>query len=91
MLFDIIFVDGLHEKQQVKKDILNSIKFLKDGGTIICHDVNLIDVIEYIVDGAMAGMARSGKYRKEEIPKGLLEKAFNNTIELLLSEIVIEK
>jgi len=36
--FDIIFIDGLHEYSQIKKDILNSIKFLKIGGTILCHD-----------------------------------------------------
>lgn len=56
---------------------------------VVPDDVNLVDVIEYIVDGAMAGMARSGKYRKEEIPKGLLELAFNNTIKLLLSKIEV--
>ena len=56
---------------------------------VIPEDVNLIDVIEYIVDGAMAGMARSGKYRKEDISKDLLKRAFDNTIELLLSEIEI--
>lgn len=58
---------------------------------VVPEDVNLVDVIEYIIDGAMAGMARSGKYRKEEIPEGLLEKAFDNTIELLLSKIEIIK
>ena len=36
--FDIIFIDGLHEYEQIKRDILNSIKFLKQGGTILCHD-----------------------------------------------------
>jgi len=36
--FDLIFIDGLHEYQQVKRDILNSIKFLSEGGTILCHD-----------------------------------------------------
>ena len=38
IFFDLIFIDGLHEYDQVKRDILNSIKFLKDGGTILCHD-----------------------------------------------------
>ena len=28
----------MHEYQQIKKDILNSIKFLNKGGTILCHD-----------------------------------------------------
>jgi len=38
--FDIIFIDGLHHKEQVKKDIENSIKFLNKNGTIILHDCN---------------------------------------------------
>jgi len=36
--FDCIFIDGLHEYDQVKKDILNSIKYLNENGTIILHD-----------------------------------------------------
>ena len=36
--FDIIFIDGLHTYNQVKKDILNSIKYLNDEGVILIHD-----------------------------------------------------
>ena len=36
--FDIIFIDGLHTYKQVKKDILNSINCLRDGGVILLHD-----------------------------------------------------
>ena len=36
--FDLVFIDGLHEYQQVKKDILNSIKYLNEGGFILVHD-----------------------------------------------------
>lgn len=36
--FDIIFIDGLHEYEQVKKDILNSLKFLNKDGIILLHD-----------------------------------------------------
>jgi len=53
----------------------------------IQEDVNLIDILEMIVDGVMAGLARTGEYRKEEIPDGLLRKAFDNTIELMLSNV----
>ena len=38
MKFDIIFIDGLHEYCQVKKDINNSLLFLKDNGVILLHD-----------------------------------------------------
>ena len=36
--FDLIFIDGLHEYAQVKKDILNSLKFLNKNGIILVHD-----------------------------------------------------
>ena len=36
--FDIIFIDGLHIYEQVKKDILNSINCLNDGGIVLVHD-----------------------------------------------------
>lgn len=38
--FDIIFIDGLHIDEQVDKDIENSLKHLKEGGTIVLHDCN---------------------------------------------------
>ena len=36
--FDIVFIDGLHTYDQVKKDILNSITCLKENGIILVHD-----------------------------------------------------
>jgi hypothetical protein len=36
--FDIIFIDGLHFYDQVKKDIDNSLLFLNDNGVIFLHD-----------------------------------------------------
>ena len=39
-MYDIIFVDGEHEKSAVLRDIINSLKHLTPGGTILCHDVN---------------------------------------------------
>ena len=36
--FDIIFIDGLHEYKQVKKDIKNSLLFLNENGVIFLHD-----------------------------------------------------
>ena len=36
--FDIVFIDGLHTYEQVKKDILNSIDFLNQNGIILVHD-----------------------------------------------------
>ena len=36
--YDIIFIDGLHENEQVYRDIQNSLKCLNKGGTILMHD-----------------------------------------------------
>jgi hypothetical protein len=38
--FDLIFIDGLHMSGQVEKDINNSLKILKENGTIVVHDCN---------------------------------------------------
>jgi hypothetical protein len=36
--YDLIFIDGLHLAEQVKKDIENSLTHLNKGGIIILHD-----------------------------------------------------
>lgn len=36
--FDIIFIDGMHTKEQVAKDISNSLKRLNENGIILVHD-----------------------------------------------------
>jgi len=38
--FDLIFIDGLHQADQVEKDILNALKVLNPNGTILVHDCN---------------------------------------------------
>ena len=38
--FDLIFIDGLHESNQVYRDITNSLNILNKQGYIICHDIN---------------------------------------------------
>jgi SAM-dependent methyltransferase len=37
--FDVVFIDGLHTYEQVRKDIVNAIKVLKPGGWIAMHDM----------------------------------------------------
>lgn len=55
------------------------------------HDVNLVDIFDQIIDGVMAGMARSGQYRQEFISPELLVTAYNNTIQLLLKNVEVEQ
>ncbi len=43
--YDIIFVDGLHIFEQTFKDIINSLQWLNNGGSIVVHDCNPIQEI----------------------------------------------
>lgn len=36
--YDLIFIDGLHERNQVWRDICNSVWSLRDNGVIVMHD-----------------------------------------------------
>ena len=36
--FDVIFIDGLHEYEQVKRDAVNALNSLNNGGWIAFHD-----------------------------------------------------
>lgn len=60
---------------------------MEDG---IPNDVNLIDVLDYIADCVMSGMARSGSVYPLHLPPELLERAFQNTVELLKSQVEVE-
>ena len=70
--------------QETERHHLKNPEYVQDN-------VNLIDILEMIIDGVMAGLARSGEYRKEEISDDLLRKAFDNTIELLLENVKVKE
>lgn len=53
-------------------------------------DVNLVDVLEYISDCVMAGMARSGSVYELKLSDELLQKAFQNTVTLLKGQVIVE-
>jgi len=52
-------------------------------------DVNLIDVLDFITDCTMAGMARSGSVRPLTLDPAVLQRAFENTAALLLSRVEV--
>jgi hypothetical protein len=54
-------------------------------------DVNLIDVLDFIADCVMAGMARSGSVYPLSLPPELLARAFQNTVALLTSQVTVEQ
>lgn len=68
--------------QEAERHHLSNPKYIQD-------DVNLIDVLEMIVDGVMAGMARSGEYRRDEFNPEVLIKAFENTVNLVLDNVKV--
>lgn len=68
--------------QKVERHHFNNPNFIQD-------DINLIDVLEQITDGVMAGVARSGEYRFEPLSDELLQKAYMNTAKLLLDNIEV--
>lgn len=42
--FDLIFIDAWHEKNQVKKDFINSFNHLNKDGIIVMHDINPMSI-----------------------------------------------
>lgn len=52
-------------------------------------DVNLIDVLDFIVDCVMAGMARSGSVYQLELSPELLARAFQNTVAMLKRNVQV--
>lgn len=69
--------------RQLNRHHLNSADGVRD-------DVNLIDVLDYIADCVMAGMARSGSVYDLTLPQEVLQKAFANTVEMLKREVVVK-
>ena len=53
------------------------------------EDVNLIDILEHIADIVMAGLGRNGEVYPDKLPPELLEKAYQNTITMLIKNTVI--
>jgi hypothetical protein len=51
-------------------------------------DVNLIDVMDFIAD-CVIGMARSGSVYPLQLPPELLDRAFQNTVKLLKSQVMV--
>lgn len=66
---------------------INRHHLLKEDG--VPSDVNLVDVLEMVADCVMAGMARTGDVYPLEVPSDLLQKALNNTVDLLKQHITV--
>ena len=42
VFFDLIYIDGNHLYDFIKKDLINSIKFINQNGLIVCDDYNSV-------------------------------------------------
>ena len=68
---------------------VNRHHLLADDG--VPKDVNIVDVLDMIVDCVMAGMGRTGTVYPLEIKPDVLMTAFQNTVEILKRQIVVEE
>ena len=53
--------------------------------------LNLVDILEHIADCVMAGMTRTGRVSPLTINNEMLQRAFNNTVNLLISQVKVEE
>lgn len=87
--FHADFVTGFAQKEWWDRHRkLNRHHLTQEDG--IPSDVNLIDVLDFISDCVMAGMARSGEVYPLQLSPELLEKAFQNTIMLLKEQVEVK-
>lgn len=84
------FVTGFKQTEwwdkhrQLNRHHLNA----EDG---VREDVNLIDVLDYIADCVMSGMARSGEVYELKMTPELMMRAFQNTVELLKERVEVHE
>ena len=87
--FHSTFINGFKDDTWlVKHKQINRHHILK--GETLPKDVNLLDVLEMVSDCVMAGMARSGEIFPLEMDEGTLQKAFDNTVELLNRNVKVK-
>lgn len=58
--FDVVFIDGLHTYEQCRRDVVNSLRCLKNGGWIALHDMLPRDWIEHHVPIISKGTVWTG-------------------------------
>lgn len=68
---------------------VNRHHLLQDDG--VPSNVDLVDVLDMIIDCVMAGMGRTGSVYPLEIKPEVLMTAFQNTVELLKSQVIVEE
>ncbi len=87
--FHADFVTGFHASSWWERHRTLNRHHLNDPDGVPA-DVNLIDVLDYIADCVMAGMARSGSVYSLHLQPQLLDTAFQNTVALLTKSVVVD-
>lgn len=62
IMYDIIFIDGMHEHKQVYKDFTNAYRHLKPNGIIVLHDCNPLEY-EYTTIPRQTGIWHGDVYK----------------------------
>ena len=80
------FVNGEWYQLHIHKERHHPLSYCQE-------DINLMDIIEMVVDCAVAGLTRSGEVRPMEVNAEILQKAVNNTIQFIskMVEVVDNK
>lgn len=86
------YLQKLGQGKGKEPDDIRGINFFKDIHAVkerhhlndhVPEDVNLLDVLEWIVDCSVAGLQRSGDIHPLTIPNDVLQSAVKNTVELI--------
>lgn len=65
--FDVIFIDGLHEYDQLTKDCANYYPKLKQGGIFAGHDYNAIEGVRRAADEFAAKVGREIHFTESDV------------------------
>lgn len=85
--FHANFLTGFSEQDWLQRHYVKNRHHLHAGGRVP-DDVNLIDVLDFVADQVMSSAAR-GTFRPATLPNEVLQRAVENTVELLKAQIVV--
>ena len=71
-VFDVIFLDGLHQAEQTYRDLINGLKCLKPGGWILVDDVDACD--------KFSALPNEHQARRLKRKAGLSDKRWNGDV-----------
>jgi len=88
--FHKAFVNGFEDDTWYKDHVKKSRHHISNQKDVDMDTITMVDVLEYISDCVMAGMARTGKVYDITLPPEVLNQAFKNTVEMLINNVKVE-